>query len=129
MNTIVEVTDTVVENSPFFVMMRIHGMVGATINQASVSGIIAKIYEISGATPEVATQTENLTVSEVIFDTLQTAGWTTDATGYNFGHVVPAAWVVKGGAHYDIEYRVTPTAGDPYYLPRVRVQTTNYLSS
>ena len=129
MNVILEVSETVLENSPFFVMMRIRGISGTPLNQVSVSSIVAKVYEISGATPTVPTQTNTLTVAAVVFDDYQTdSRWTKDATGYNFGHAVPAAWVINGGARYDVEYRVTPLTGDPFYLPRVRVRTQNYSS-
>jgi len=130
MITITEITATILENSPFFVMMRVLGISGLAINQASVSGIAAKVYEISGPTPTVATQNVSLTVGAVVFDELQTdARWTRDGIGYNFGHAVPAAWVPLGGARFDLEYKITPVTGDPYFLPRVRVRTVNYASS
>lgn len=129
MTTITDVIGSVLEDSPFFVMMRIHGMVGTVVTQASITSIVAKLYELSGATPGTVVQTANLTIAAVIFDTLQTGGWTKDAAGYNFGHAVPASWMAKGGVRYKIEYLVTPQTGDSFYLPQVKVDSREYASS
>ena len=69
------------------------------IQQAEVNAITAVLYEISSDTPNTLVSTESLTISEVIFDTLQTGGWNKTG-GYNFYWIAPGLNMVRGGAHY-----------------------------
>jgi len=107
---------TIQEDSTFSVMMRIEAD-GSNAVQADISSITWAIYD---ADETDATATGTLTVSNVIFDTLQTDGrWSKDDTGYNFRHDV-AATVLTDPGTYQIEYKVTFTGGDVSYLEPVR---------
>lgn len=53
----------------------------------------------------------SLTVSNVIFDTLQTGTiWTTDGTGYNFKHTLPAG-AINAEARFKVYYTITLSGG------------------
>ena len=69
------------------------------ILQAEVDTITAVLYEVSSNAPNTLVSTEGLTTSEVIFDTLQTGGWT-KAGGYNFYWIAPGTNMTRGGGHY-----------------------------
>lgn len=100
------------------VMARVIGNAGTAITQASLTSIHYSLFDTNGATPETAVVAgTSLTVSDVVFDTLQTdARWTQDATGYNFRHTI-AASVLAAPAHlYRAEYKFTPTSGEVFWV-------------
>ncbi len=98
-------------------MARVVGQSAANITQASLTSIACKIFDLDGATPTTAVDTSTLTVSSVVYDTLQTdARWTTDTTGYNFRHAPAYTIFTTGGHRYRIEYKFTPVSGDPFFV-------------
>lgn len=114
----------VFEDSPKVLMDRVQNITGANITQAVITSISRQVFEY-GSQEEAESNTEgtevgtaaSLTVSDVVFDTLQTtAPWdsTVDATGYNFKDVVPAAKFPTGRKWYRVEYLVTPTTGEAF---------------
>jgi len=101
------------EDSGCFLMARILGNDGNAITQASVSSIS---YVIHNITSDVAVTSGSLTVSDVVFDTLQTDDrWTADDTGYNFGHAALASWFATPDVTYRVEYKFTPTSGQVFF--------------
>ena len=103
-------TAIVTEDGAFSVMARVDldGAV-ASFLQAAISSITLAVYDVSDVSSTFATDT--LTVSSVVFDTLQTDGrWNVDSTGYNFKHDIAATVFVTPG-RYRLEYLVTPTGG------------------
>lgn len=90
------------EDSAFSVMQRLY-VDGALALQADFSSITYIIFNSAGATESSGT----LTVSSVVFDTVQTdARWTEDLTGYNFLHEVAHTEITDPGL-YTIEYKCT----------------------
>lgn len=97
---------------------------GANAVQASFSAAKYAIYDMSGD-PETAIASGSLTVSTVVFDTLQTDGyWTADALGYNFRHTYAGTLFTRGGGSYLIEYALTLAAGGQITL-RVPIGVTH----
>ena len=104
---------TVFEDSGAAVMARIVDNDGTNITQADLSAISWNIFDMSN--PASATNTA-LVITDVVFDTLQTdSRWTTDSTGYNFRHDVPAVSLAIGDAQYRLEYKFTPASGEVFH--------------
>lgn len=86
---------------------------GNLAKQADISSIEAKVFDLSGTTPTTATQTYTLTVSSVIYDTLQTSGvWGLIDGGGNFLYDLPAAAVPSSDLIYRVEVSFTFTNGN-----------------
>jgi len=116
------------EDSSLTVMARIQGEDAANITQATIGSIAAKVFDLNDNNAQVGS-TINLTVSSVVFDTLQTdARWTKDAVGYNFRHTVPASYFPTGDHVYRVEYKFSPSSGDPFFFV-VEHTAVNVLSS
>jgi hypothetical protein len=99
-------------------LSRVTNVSGSAITQATVSTISRKVFNITPgyATPDTALSTSSLTVSSVVFDTLQTdARWTKDDTGYNFRDS-PAYTIFTTAGLYRVEYLFTPSSGDPFFV-------------
>jgi len=90
---------------------------GSNAQQADITSINYATYDLDGTTPETAVGSGALTVSAVIFDTLQTGDvWTKDSTGYNFLHAIPAASLPNGGHRHRVVYLFTPASGETFTL-------------
>ena len=112
------VTGITKEDSAFTVLLRVEHD-GAAAVQADVDAIEYQIFETDSTSAH--TQATSLTVSDVIYDTLQTGGgWNTDTTGWNFKHNVAATTFPTPGA-YEMEYKVTFSGSSVVYLDPVRV--------
>ncbi len=106
-------------------MARVLGDDGSTpLLQADISTIRYTISAVSpGQDTEAVTGHDDaeLTVSDVVFDELQTGSpWTLDTTGYNFRFSPDidtndafSAW----GAAYLLEVEIARVSGDPIKLP------------
>ncbi len=115
------------EDSAFSVMARIHAG-GANLTQSDVSAIEYQIFPTNSTTAH--TTATSLTVASVVFDALQTDDrWTEDATGYNFRHDVAATVLTDPSKQYEIEYKVTLTAGDVFYLKPILIVVDSVKSS
>ena len=98
-------TQIVYEDSTFSVLARIHAN-GSNVTQSDVTSITYQIFPTDSDTAH--TGETSLTVSAVIYDTLQTDGrWTKDLSGYNFKHDVAATVLVDPLDDYQFEYKVT----------------------
>jgi len=113
-----DVSGRVREDSAFSVLLRVEHN-GAAAVQSDVQAIEYQIYSHDSTTAH--TEATSLTVSDVIFDTLQTdSRWDTDLTGYNFRHDV-ASTVFPAPDAYDIEYKITFTGPSVVQLDPVRI--------
>ena len=97
-------------------LARILGPTGVYLTQAATSAIAYKVYDQTGA----LTASGSLTVSSVVFDSLQGANytdnrWTVDATGFNFLCDVPASAFPAPGT-YRVEITFTPVSGSAWPL-------------
>lgn len=83
------------------------------IVQADVTSVVAKVYN-----SDTGTLTATITpgVSSVVFNSLQTNGWTTDSIGYNVAIGVPGNSFPAGDITYRVEVLITPVTGSPFYL-------------
>jgi len=102
-------------------MARVVGATDSAITQADLSSIACSIYTLDPDDTDAQTVVTGhddtaVTVSSVVFDTLQTddSRWTVDTTGYNFLHEIDVssneAFPVRG-AEYLVHYELTPTSG------------------
>lgn len=117
-----------IEDHPFVAMARIVGTAATAITQSSLTAIAYRVDRYSskddafnriGGT-EVVDDT-SLTVSSVIFNTLQTDNdWGADSTGYNFKATIPAsAFPTSHNASNQVQWYVVevwcdPTSGDDF---------------
>jgi hypothetical protein len=118
---------SVFEDSGFHLMARITIHDASNAQQADISSISLQVWDIDRDFQVGAT--ENLTVANVVFDTLQTdARWTADSTGYNFRYTGTAAQVSKGGSTYRYEFKITPASGEVYHIvfdvPTIELKTS-----
>ena len=115
------------KNSPFkgyvnedggaIFLARVLGAAGTAINQASISSITVKVFDLDVTDPDTSVYNATLTVSAVVFDTLQTdAIWTEDSVGYNFKHAMSASAFPTGDHNYRIEYKFTPASGEIFWV-------------
>lgn len=121
------ITGVAYEDGAVALMARIQSIAsGANMTQASVTGITWKVFDLFD-NAQIATGT--LTVSSVIFDTLQTPSiWTVDTTGYNF-RVDPANTThPNGGTTYRFEFIFDPSSGEDFPVV-FEVSTENLLTS
>ena len=119
------VTGCVAEDSTFAVMLRLQ-VDGVNATQSVLSSITWKAWDERDTATAHASGT--LTVSSVVFDTLQTDGrWSADATGYNFRHDITQATFTDPG-RYLIEYTVTMTGGNSFIAGPVAVQVQDRLT-
>lgn len=127
-----------VEDGSAVVMMRLVGKDGTgtaitgegkPFKQADISTITYGVYDITGAAAVVAAGT-SITVSAVIFDTLQTDSfWTVDSTnGYNFLHTIAASSFPTGNSEYAVEYTFTLTGGTAFKIQLKGTAQAMYLS-
>lgn len=108
-------TFTCYEDCPPSLMARVTGRTGVAITQASLTSITLYGYNLADISNPVANGVA-LTVSAVVFDTLQTdARWTADDTGYNFRYDVPAIYAATPG-QYRYEFKFDPTSGENFNL-------------
>lgn len=82
---------------------------GTAIVQADVTEVRVKVLDRK--TEQVITNA-TLTISSVIYNTLQTTGWTEDALGYNFKHSTTTGQF-DGGRSYRLEYTISTVADGP----------------
>lgn len=111
-------------------MARIEGNDAANLTQASLANIQLKVIDDDNN----IIITRQLTVVDVIFDTLQTtaldARWTKDSTGYNFKYTTQVTDLPAGNKVYRFEYRFKPINDGPqlYFVREVQtidVSTTS----
>jgi hypothetical protein len=102
-------TGWVYEDSTFSIMSRFE-VDGANGVQADCSSITIKAWDTADFTSTVLSVSP--TVSNVVFDTLQTDGrWGEDTTGYNFRYDVADTICVTPGSRYLFEVVITTSGG------------------
>jgi len=115
-----DIFGTAFKNGTAVLLARIVDSDGDDVQQADVTAVKYSVFEIDPCRPDNLTvvaghDNVSLSVSQVIYDTLQTGGlWTVDSTGYNFRHeinVSSAEAFPKAGAQYQVRYELTPAAG------------------
>ena len=109
---------TFIEDQGWTALARIENPSGSLITQATLSTITYQVYD---ATTERSSGATALTISSVVFDTLQGTSlsdsrWAIDSTGYNFRAELPASVFPSDGKDYRVEFKFTPTSGAAFYL-------------
>lgn len=104
-----DATGIVYEDSTFSLMARFE-VDGANGVQADCSSIQMKAWDVDDY--DTAVLDAALTVSSVVFDSLQTDGrWDVDATGYNFRYDVADTICTVAGTQYRFEAVIETTGG------------------
>lgn len=90
---------------------------GKWLQQADVSSIAYKIFDINSATPDTPIKTGTATVATVVLNTPVTATeiWTKDTIGYNFLHDLASTDFPAGDHLYSLEYVVTLAGGAVFH--------------
>ena len=82
---------------------------------ADVSSITRKVFKTSDGSTVIGPTT--LTISDTILASLSTGTiWTVDTTGFNFVDTVPPTAFPDGDTEYQIEYKITLTGGEVFWL-------------
>jgi len=106
------VSQAAYEDTGVTLMARITDTDGNNLTQSDVSSIELKVIKLSDGT---TVTTVALTVSVVIFDTLQTTAllpaWSLDSTGANFVYKTLDAHLPDGEETYRFQVRITPASG------------------
>lgn len=89
---------------------------GSYITQAAISNVDLAVFDLSADDPTVEIYSEALTVSSVVYDTLQTDGVWTYSIGYNFKHIISSTAFPTGSHVYVLEYVFTPASGQPFRI-------------
>ena len=99
------------------VMGRIYGHAGTAITQVSLSAVAYTVTRVASDKSESVTGQGSLTISDVVFDTLQDDDprWEIDDTGYNFAALIPASCFQEGGQFHRIAIKFTPATGEVFY--------------
>jgi len=84
---------------------------GENITQADLTSIIRSIYDLSAGTPTLIA-TDTITITDAVFDTLQTGNGWTATTGYNFKDRVPGTKFTTGAKTYVVEYAFVGASGE-----------------
>lgn len=120
MATAHETYGTVFKAGSAVLLARIVGSDAEAIVQADVSTIRYSILKLNERAPDSTEAVDGhddvlLTVSDVLFDTLQTDDlWSADVVGYNFRHELDVATneaFPTAGVSYQVRYVVTPASG------------------
>lgn len=90
---------------------------GNWLQEADISTITCKIFDLDSSTPDTATETPTVTISSVILDTPVTTNvvWTKDTIGYNFIHTLSSTYFPTGDRRYRVEYEVTLAGGGVFH--------------
>lgn len=104
------------EDSGHSVMDRVTGNAGALITQSDITSIAYTVHDLETGEQTVSS---TLTVSSVVFDTLQTdVRWTADKLGYNFRYDIPASELPNGDRTYSFEIVFNPASGENFVVVR-----------
>jgi len=115
-----DIHGTAFKNGSAVLMARIVDAMGANVQQAGIAAIAYSIFELDPCRSDELVVVAGhdgvaLTVSNVIFNALQTGGlWTVDDVGYNFRHEIDVGTseaFPKAGVQYQVRYELTPTSG------------------
>lgn len=85
------------------------GALGTPLVQADVSTIVYTVYDVTAAAAVTGHSGQSLTVSSVVFNTLQ--GWDTDTIGHNFRATLAGTAFPVGGNTYQVEFKFTMADG------------------
>lgn len=90
---------------------------GNWLQQADISSITCKVFDLDSTTPDTAIATPTVTVSDAVLDTPVTTNviWTKDTIGYNFIHDLANTNFPTGNHTYRVEYKVTLTGGTVFH--------------
>lgn len=120
-------TVVVNESSSFSIMYRVLAD-GSAAQQADIDSVEYAV--INDETKEVIQSLASLTVSDVVFDSLQLDRmWNVDVTGYNLRHDVPQTLLTNPNVRYRIEYKVTLDGGTEVWLTPVVVSLNTIYSN
>lgn len=98
------------QGAPTPLLARIRSVNGSYLTQASLSSITYAVFNLTGNTPSTVLSSGTLTISSVVFDSLQTdARWTTDSVGYNFRVTIPGSAFALAATLYRVEVTFTDT--------------------
>lgn len=104
------------EDQSVVLMARVYNTAGDLIQQSGLSSIAYEVWNMHTPPVPVSTASGTLTISSVVYNTLQTdAEWTKDSTGFNFRGTIPASCFTTPDRTYRIEIEFTPTSGDPFF--------------
>lgn len=117
MSIVVPESFDAVQGAGAYLMARVEGTDGTNLQQSDIDNIVYSTFDLSDPSTAVVDGTA-LTVSSVIFDSLQTSDtrWDEDSTGYNFGWSSPASLYPTGKRRVRVQVKITETGGGVAYV-------------
>lgn len=110
MSRVIDLPDQFEDSSVLLMARLLAADDGAALQQADLSSIALSVYD--ECDPSTAIATATLTISAVVFNTLQTdARWTLDSTGYNFAYWTATTHMPHGNRTYRFEIKYTHAGG------------------
>lgn len=113
------------EDGAAVLMARVTDVNGDLVVQADISSISLIVEDKAIKGTAVGASPYTITVSDVIFDTIQTPTnkpiWTADSTGYNFRYDTLAAQMPDGNKTYVFEFWFTPADASTAFPVRYEV--------
>lgn len=104
------------EGAGLTLLARVYDNTATAILQAGLSAIVYSVIDTTTGTAVTGHDGASLTISSVVYDTLQTGAiWTKDSTGYNFRTTLAATALPDAGRIYRIEVKFTPTSGPVFF--------------
>ena len=113
------------EDNHITLMARVTDGDGVNITQSAISTIT---YTITNLATGTVGSPVSLTVSSVVFDSLQETAlggnrWTEDATGYNFKHAIAGTNFAAPSTTYRVEHLFTPASGNAFFAGVFEITT------
>lgn len=110
------VIGTTYEDQGVVVLGRVRDWEADLLVQADFGSITLKLFDESSSTPNTAIYSATLTVSSVIYNTLQTGGgWTVDSTGWNFRTSIAGQYFADPCHQYRCEVLFAPTGAETFF--------------
>lgn len=90
---------------------------GNWLEQADISSITLKVFDVDSETPNTPVRTATLTIADVILDTPVTSNviWTRDTVGYNLIYDAPNTDFPTPNNRYDLEFTVVLQGGITFH--------------
>jgi hypothetical protein len=139
MNMKLTTSGRIIENSAVVLLARILGTDGQPITRAAVSSIVLKCFDRAGDGTLIVPASggggytgTDLPKDPAILVTPVTSAtdprWVDDVDGYNFSATLDGSYFPSGDSKYQVEVKIFPTVGNPFYGAIFILETLNVYS-
>ena len=98
-------------NTAVYLMADVRWTDGTRITQATTDSVVCRSVDLDDTSTAISQP--DITVSTSVFDSLQTdSRWTVNASGYNFGFILPGSAIPSARKTYLVTFDFVPTSGE-----------------